>query len=105
MTQQRQEEGRPHCAQRTTIREEKLRASLTRRLNCIEGQVRGIRGMVEKDAYCDDILNQVAAARAALTAIAKLVLQNHIHGCLVDKIRKGEDEVVDELIATISKLL
>ncbi len=95
----------PHCAQRTTVREEKLRSSLQKRLNCVEGQIRGIKGMVEKDAYCDDILNQIAAVRAALTSISKIVLENHIHGCLVEKIRSGEDDVVDELLTTIGRLL
>lgn len=95
----------PHCAQRKTVREEKLRATLIKRLNCVEGQVRGIKGMVEKDVYCDDILNQIAAVRAALTSISKIVLENHIHGCLVEKIRNGEDDVVDELLTTIGRLL
>ncbi len=95
----------PHCSQRKTVREEKLRSTLIRRLNCVEGQVRGIKGMVEKDVYCDDILNQIAAVRAALTSISKIVLENHIHGCLVEKIRNGEDDVVDELLTTIGKLL
>jgi DNA-binding FrmR family transcriptional regulator len=95
----------PHCAQRKTVREEKLRTLLIKRLNCVEGQVRGIKGMVEKDVYCDDILNQIAAVRAALTSISKIVLENHIHGCLVDKIRNGDNDVVDELLTTIGKLL
>jgi DNA-binding FrmR family transcriptional regulator len=95
----------PHCSQRKTVRKEKLRTSLIKRLNCVEGQVRGIKGMVEKDVYCDDILNQIAAVRAALTSISKIVLENHIHGCLVEKIRNGEDDVVDELLTTIGKLL
>jgi DNA-binding FrmR family transcriptional regulator len=95
----------PHCAQRKTVREEKLRNSLIKRLNCVEGQVRGIKGMVEKDVYCDDILNQIAAVRSAMTSISKIVLESHIHGCLVERIRSGEDEVVDELITTIGRLL
>ena len=93
------------CGQRMTVRDEKLRAALLRRLSCVEGQVRGIKGMVEKDVYCDDILNQIAAARSALTSISKIVLENHIHGCLVDKIRAGDSAVVDELLTTINKLL
>ena len=95
----------PHCAQRTTVREEKMRSSLLRRLGCVEGQIRGIKGMVEKDVYCDDILNQIAAVRSALTSISKMVLENHIHGCMVERIRGGEDEVVDELVSTIGRLL
>ena len=94
-----------HCAQRKTVREEKLRSSLIKRLNCVEGQVRGIKGMVEKDVYCDDILNQIAAVRAALTSISRIVLENHIHGCLVEKIRNGDNDVVDELLTTIGRLL
>ncbi len=93
------------CNTRTTVRDERLRSDLTKRLNCIEGQVRGIKGMVEKDIYCDDILTQIAAVRSALSSISKLVLENHIHGCLVQKIRSGDDEVVDELLKTIGRLL
>lgn len=89
---------------RTTAREQKLKTSLVSRLNRIEGQVRGIRGMVERDSYCDDILNQIAAVQAALSSVSKLVLENHIRGCLVKKIRNGEDEIVDELITTIGKI-
>lgn len=93
------------CPVRKTVREEKLRSALLRRLNCVEGQIRGIKGLVEKDAYCDDVLTQIAAARSALTSISKIVLENHIHGCLVEKIRMGDDEVVKELLQTISRLL
>jgi DNA-binding FrmR family transcriptional regulator len=93
------------CGNRTTVREEKLKSGLITRLNRVEGQVRGIKGMIEKDVYCDDVLNQIAAAQAALNSISKLVLENHIKGCLVRKIKNGEDEIVDELIVTIGKLL
>ena len=93
------------CCNRMTEREQKLQASLTTRLNRVEGQIRGIRGMIEKDAYCDDVITQVAAAQAALDSISKLILENHIRCCLVNKIRNGEDEIVDELIVTIGKLL
>lgn len=93
------------CCERMTVREEKLKAALVLRLNRVEGQVRGIKGMVEKETYCDDILNQISAAQAALNSISKLVLENHIRGCLVKKIRNGEDEIIDELLITIGKLL
>ena len=92
------------CA-KTTERSEKLKSSLITRLNRVEGQVRGIKGMVEKDIYCDDILNQIAAAQSALNSISKLVLENHIKGCLVEKIKNGDEEIVDELIKTFGKLL
>lgn len=92
-------------SERTTAREQKLKSGLLTRLNRVEGQVRGIKGMIEKDIYCDDVLNQISAAQAALNSISKLVLENHIRGCLVKKIRDGEDEIVDELLVTIGKLL
>ena len=95
----------PGCPARKTIRGENLRQALLKRLNRVEGQVRGIRGMIEKDVYCDDVLHQIAAARAALNSISRLVLEDHIHGCLVERIREGEDEVVDELLVTIGKML
>lgn len=91
--------------ERSTQREHKLKSSLISRLNRIEGQVRGIKGMVERDAYCDDILNQVAAAQAALDSVAKLILENHLRGCVVRKIKNGEDDIVDELLKTITTLL
>ncbi len=93
------------CAKRMTTRAEKLKSGLITRLNRVEGQVRGIKGMIEKDIYCDDVLNQIAAAQAALNSVSKLVLENHIKGCLVEKIKNGDDEIVDELLITIGKLL
>ncbi len=91
--------------ERKTIRESSIKKGLITRLNRIEGQIRGINGMIAKDAYCDDILNQVAAAQAALNSVSKIILESHIKGCLVKKIKNGEDENVDELIVTIGKLL
>lgn len=92
-------------SQRKTIREDNFKKNLITRLNRIEGQIRGINGMVEKDAYCDDVLNQIAAAQAALNSVSKLILESHIKGCLVKKIKNGEDEIAEELIKTIGKLL
>ena len=79
--------------------------SLINRLNRIEGQIRGIKGMVEKNAYCTDILIQVAAANAALNAFNKELLANHIKSCVADNIRAGNDEIIDELVATLQKLM
>ena len=79
--------------------------SLIHRLNRIEGQIRGIRGMVEKSAYCPDILLQVAAANAALHAFSRELLENHIKTCVVRDIRMGRDETVDERVATLRKLM
>ena len=88
-----------------TFREDKLKSNLNTRLNRVEGQIRGIRGMVERDAYCNDILHQISAAQAALDSVSKLVLENHIRGCIVENIKAGDDKIVDELIVTIGKLL
>ena len=78
---------------------------LIHRLNRIEGQIRGIRGMVERSAYCPDILVQVAAVNAALNAFNKELLANHIRTCVADDIRAGKDEVIDELVRTLQKLM
>lgn len=79
--------------------------NLIHRLNRLEGQIRGIRGMVEKNAYCTDILTQVAAANAALHAFSRELLSNHIKTCVVQDIRNGNDDVVDDLITTIEKMM
>ena len=79
--------------------------ALIRRLNRIEGQVRGVRGMVEKEAYCTDILTQVSAIQAALNAFSRELLSNHIHSCVVTDIQNGHLEVVDDLLSTIQKLM
>lgn len=78
---------------------------LMNRLNRIEGQVRGLKGMLEKNAYCTDILIQAAAVNAALNSFNKELLSEHIHTCVADNIRKGNDEVVDELVETLRKLM
>ena len=79
--------------------------ALINRLNRIEGQVRGIRGMVENSAYCPDILTQVAATSAALNAFTKELLASHIRTCVVTDIQKGDLDVVDDLVATIQKMM
>ena len=79
--------------------------ALTKRLNRIEGQVRGIRGMVENEAYCTDILTQVSAVQSALNAFSRELLATHIRTCVVTDIQNGQLEVVDDLLATIQKLM
>jgi len=88
-----------------TARDEKLKNSLVTRLNRVEGQVRGIKGMIERDVYCNDVLNQISAVQSALDSVSELVLENHIRGCLVEKIQAGDDKIVDELLVTIGKML
>ena len=93
------------CCHRIKERSEEEYKSLIHRLNRIEGQIRGIRNMVEKSAYCPDILIQVAAANAALNAFSKELLAQHIRTCVVQDIRDGKDETIDELLATLQKLM
>lgn len=93
------------CHAKTKERGEKEYKDLIHRLSRIEGQIRGIRGMVERDAYCTDILTQVAAASAALNGFTKVLLANHIKTCVARDIREGKDETVDELVATLQKLM
>ncbi|MBQ3489727.1 MAG: metal-sensing transcriptional repressor [Clostridia bacterium] len=93
------------CFHKTKERSEEEYKKLINRLNRIEGQIRGIRGMVENDAYCTDILIQVSAVNAALNAFNKELLANHIRTCVADDIRSGKDETIDELVNTLQKLM
>ena len=79
--------------------------ALTHRLNRVEGQIRGIRAMLEKDAYCPDILTQVAAATAALQSFGRELLASHIRSCVVEDIQSGDSAAVDELTELLRKLM
>ena len=78
---------------------------LLNRLNRIEGQIRGVKSMLENDAYCTDVLVQVSAIRSALNSFSKVLLTNHIKTCVVDNLKQGNEDVVDELVATLQKLM
>ncbi len=93
-----------HCA-KNTVRSEEERKNLINRLNRIEGQIRGIRGMIEYDAYCTDILTQSAAVSAAIGSFNKELLSNHIKGCVSRDIRDGREESLDELLEILRKLM
>ena len=93
------------CCHKTKERPDKEYRDLIHRLNRIEGQIRGIRGMVERDAYCPEILVQVAAVNAALNSFNKVLLANHIRTCVARDIRQGKEETIDELVATLQKLM
>lgn len=84
---------------------DKLKTNMITRLNRIEGQIRGIKGMIEKDTYCDDVITQISATQAALNSVAKILLEGHMKSCVVERIQEGDDEVVDELLVTIQKLM
>lgn len=94
-----------NCCVKMTRRSEDERKKLINRLNRIEGQVRGIKGMIEGDAYCADILVQSAAVNAAVNSFNKNLLARHIHTCVVADIRDGNDTVIDELVDIIQKLM
>ena len=93
------------CCHKTKERSEKEYKDMMNRLSRIEGPLRGMKGMGEENAYCPEILIQVAAANAALNSFNKLLLANHIRTCVAEDIRNGRDETIDELVVTIQKLM
>ncbi|NLC31717.1 MAG: metal-sensing transcriptional repressor [Clostridiales bacterium] len=88
-----------------TQRNAEVKKAMMHRLNRIEGQVRGVKNMLDTDAYCIDIINQTAAIRSALSAFSNLLLEKHIQTCVRQGIGKGDAEVVDELLLTIKKMI
>ena len=95
----------PCCSENHTARSEEEKKKLINRLKRIEGQIRGIIGMMENDAYCNDILIQSAAVNAAVNSFNKELLATHIRTCVARDIREGKDETIDELVATLQKLM
>lgn len=93
------------CTQRTKVRTEEEKRLLLNRLSRIEGQIRGLRSMVERDAYCPDVLMQAAAASAAIESFAKRMLCDHIRTCVAEQVRQGHDEALDELLDVIRKFM
>ena len=91
--------------ERTRKRSDDERKRLTHRLSRIEGQVRGVRKMVETDAYCTDILTQVSAIQAALNAFNRELLSNHLRSCVAEELRNGKDKTIDEFVQTLQKLM
>ncbi len=94
-----------NCCHKTKERSPQEYKRLINRLNRIEGQIRGVKKMVEEDAYCTDILIQVAAVNAALNSFNRELLTSHIKTCVADDIRNGKDETIDELVTTLQKLM
>lgn len=91
--------------ERKSHHSDKAKSNLVNRLNRIEGQVRGIKGMIEKDTYCDDVLNQIASVQASLNSVGKLLLEYHMKSCVIERIQEGDTEVLTELMTTINKLM
>lgn len=90
--------------QRTSHHDEKTVKDLVSRMNRIEGQVRGIKGMIERRVYCDDILNQISSVQSALHGASQLLLEKHMKSCVAEQLQAGDNHVVDELLKTIFKL-
>ena len=97
--------GMEECEIRHKYRSAKEEKDLISRLNRIEGQIRGIKNMVEEERYCIDILNQVSAVQAALNSFNRILLTDHIHSCVVERVEEGDTEVIDELCRAIQKLM
>ncbi len=103
--QAKQETINCECSHKTKERSTKEYKDLMNRLRRIEGQVRGIQGMLEKDAYCTDVLVQVAAVNAALNSFNRVLLAEHLRTCVTENIRAGNDEIIDELVILLQKLM
>lgn len=108
--EQEQEIACPICRakegqERMSHHSEKTIKDLVNRMNRIEGQVRGIKGMIERHVYCDDVLNQIASAQSALNGVAKLLLEKHMKSCVREQLQAGDVQVVDEVLKTISKMM
>lgn len=103
------DDNQPDCCavpgERKSHHSDKTKTSLINRLNRIEGQIRGIKGLIEKDTYCDDVLNQISSVQSALNGVGKLLLEHHMKSCVIERIQEGDHEVLDELLLTMNKLM
>lgn len=98
----------PHSetvSERKSHHSDQTKKNLIIRLNRIEGQIRGIKGLIEKDTYCDDVITQISATQAALNSVARLLLEGHMKSCVVERIQDGDMDVLDEVLVTIHKLM
>jgi len=93
------------CGEKHKERSDKEYRDLCNRLSRVEGQIRGIRRMLDEGCYCPDIITQVAAANAALNSFNKVLLANHLKTCVADGIKNGDEEIIDELLNTLQKLM
>ncbi|WP_018662641.1 metal-sensitive transcriptional regulator [Heyndrickxia acidiproducens] len=95
----------PAHSERKSHHSEKVKKNLVSRLNRIEGQVRGVKGLIEKDTYCDDVITQIAAIQSALNGVSKILLEGHLKNCVLDRIQEGDLDVLDEFLVTIQKTM
>jgi CsoR family transcriptional regulator, copper-sensing transcriptional repressor len=96
-----------HCnnEHRSSHHSDKVKKNLVTRLNRIEGQIRGIKALIEKDTYCDDVITQISATQSALNGVGKLLLEGHLRTCVVERIQEGDEEIIDELLVTVQRLM
>ncbi len=101
------EEFCPICQsdERKSHHSEKTVKELINRMNRIEGQIRGIKGMIERHVYCDDVLNQIASAQSALHGVSRLLLEKHMKSCVVEQLEAGDTQVIDEILQTIFRMM
>lgn len=92
-------------SERKSHHSEKTKHNLISRLNRIEGQIRGVKGLIEKDTYCDDVLNQISAIQSALNSVGKILLEGHMRSCVIERLQEGDTEVINELLTTMKKLM
>ncbi|MCM3716922.1 metal-sensitive transcriptional regulator [Fictibacillus phosphorivorans] len=91
--------------ERKSHHSDKIKSNLITRLNRIEGQIRGVKGLIDRDTYCDDVITQIAAIQSALNSVGKILLEGHLKSCVVERIQEGDEEVLDELLVTVKKLM
>src|SRR5665648_72583 len=99
-----QSEGQ-NQAERISLHDDKTIKELVTRMNRIEGQIRGIKGMIERHIYCDDILNQISSAQSALDGASRLLLEKHMKSCVKDQPQAGDEKVIDEVLKTIFRMI
>ena len=91
--------------ERMSPHDDKTIKELVTRMNRIEGQIRGIRGMIERHVYCDDVLNQISSAQSALDGASRLLLEKHMKSCVKDQLQVGNEQIVDEVLKTIFRMI
>lgn len=104
-TGQESQEQCHHHEHRTSHHSDKVKKNLITRLNRIEGQIRGIKALIEKDTYCDDVITQISATQSALNGVSKVLLEGHLRTCVVERIQEGDEEIIDELLTTVQRLM
>ncbi|WNB92931.1 metal-sensitive transcriptional regulator [Bacillus sp. NEB1478] len=92
-------------SERKSHHSDKVKNNLITRLNRIEGQIRGVKGLIDRDTYCDDVITQIAAIQSALNSVGKILLEGHLKSCVVERLQEGDQEVLDELLITVKKLM